>query len=253
MQITRFKRGEYIDMVRDLDARKREAIFEPQLPLERLSKYVDQSVTARSKEAIPECLTCGVCCAYLLIVNVRRADTPPLKEYWDVIADGDANDVVIERVLPRNLDDGRCKHLGGELGKAIACDIYPNRPDVCRAFEAGSDRCHEYRRIYGIEPKLDASELEIELAKLPPPAGGIITFVVIEADSVSYSVSFAADGTAETVRDYLMRVSAFLDEDGETAHELHRYRASEETWFESDFQGMTLDEAKSVIASNTRG
>ena len=189
VQITRHKRDDYIAMIRDMDRRKREAIFEPQLPLVRLSKYVDQSVTARAKDAIPDCITCGVCCAYLLIVPVQRSDTPGLTEYWDITSDGEAEDVVIERVLPRNTDDLRCKHLGGELGKSVSCSIYENRPVACRVFEAGSDRCHEYRRIYGIEPRLDEAELETDLGHILPQTSGIITFVVIELDSVTHSAS----------------------------------------------------------------
>jgi len=44
-----------------------------------------------------------------------------------------------------------CTALTGKLGKQVACSIYPERPHLCRQFEAGSPECHEARRTLGIE------------------------------------------------------------------------------------------------------
>jgi len=250
VQITRYSRSEYYDLIGELDRRKKLSIFEPQLPLERMSKFVAESTSEASRGPIPECVTCGVCCAFALIVPVRLVDTPQLSEYWDVVSDETANEVVIQRVLPRDIATGRCSHLGGELGKEIACSIYPTRPSLCREFEAGSDRCHEYRRMYGIDPQLSENDLANEIASLVPPKTGIIAYAAITLDSVSRKVTFAAgdEGPVETTVEY-MRIVAVLDDDPETYHDIHTYDANNETWFESDFTGLTLAEAQQSVLS----
>jgi len=48
----------------------------------------------------------------------------------------------------------RCKALEGEIGKACSCTIYPMRPQTCRDFSPGSDRCLEIRKKFGID-KID--------------------------------------------------------------------------------------------------
>ncbi|NRA35133.1 MAG: YkgJ family cysteine cluster protein [Polyangiaceae bacterium] len=52
------------------------------------------------------------------------------------------------------MKDGACTHLGTTENPA-ACRIYPDRGTVCRAFEAGSQQCREFRRDRGIEPPLE--------------------------------------------------------------------------------------------------
>jgi Fe-S-cluster containining protein len=46
----------------------------------------------------------------------------------------------------------RCSALLGKLGRRVRCAIYDVRPRGCRLVEAGSARCHQYRRERGIEP-----------------------------------------------------------------------------------------------------
>ena len=46
-----------------------------------------------------------------------------------------------------------------------------------------------------------------------------------------------------------MRIVAVLDDDPEMYHDMHTYDADSETWFESDFTGLTLAEAKQLVLS----
>ncbi|MBP6002148.1 MAG: YkgJ family cysteine cluster protein [Pyrinomonadaceae bacterium] len=251
VQITRYSKSDYYELIGDLDRRKKATIFEPQFPLERLSKFVADSVTASAKGPTPECVTCGVCCAFALIVPVRLDDTPPLKAYWDITLDGADEDIVIERVLPRDVETGYCSHLEGELTRSIGCRIYPERPFLCHEFEAGSDRCHEYRRMYGVEARLTEQELASDLANLLniDAEKSVITFAAIAVDSVSWKASYSIEepGRMVSAKVTYLRIVAIVDDDLEKEYEVHSYDASEETWFESDLIGMTLPEARQFI------
>ena len=154
-------------------------------------------------------------------------------------------------MLPRDVRSGHCSNLTGDLGKEIACRVYPDRPSVCREFDAGSDRCHEYRRMYGLEPRLDEEVVVNEVAKLIKTKPGIITFASIVVDSVSTKVTYSKedDGRMETTEVTYLKIVALLDDDVETEYEIHTYDASKERWFESDLLGMTLSEAQEFIIS----
>ncbi len=250
VQITRYSKSDYYELIRELDRQKKQRIFEPQLPLESVTKLRAKSVTAASKETVPDCLACGVCCAFALIVPVRIDDTARLGEYWDVTLDGSEHNIVIERVLPRDVSSGYCSHLAGELADEIACRIYHDRPLVCREFDAGSDRCHEYRRMYGLVPRLNEAEVAEELAKLTTAKRGVISFASIVLDSVSTKTVFSKeDGGIESSKTIYLKIVVFVDEEEETEYEIHTYDASKEMWFESDLLGMTLSEAQEFIIS----
>jgi Fe-S-cluster containining protein len=253
VQITRFSKTGFYDLIRKLDRRKKKKILEPQLPPDGLSKTIVASVTETSRGPVPDCLTCGVCCAYALIVPVSRKDTARLLEYWDITLDDTECATVIGRVLPRNPRTGYCSNLNGRLGKKIDCRIYAERPSVCREFEAGSDRCHEYRRMYGLEPQLGEADIVKTRAELSRFKRGVITFVSIVIDSVSTRVSFSADdpGRIGSEKVTYLKIVAFLDDDEQTEYEIHSYDSSKENWFESDLIGMTLQEAKQVIESRS--
>lgn len=44
----------------------------------------------------------------------------------------------------------RCVALQGEVGKPCGCRIYPDRPSLCREFEAGSPECRQARTAAGL-------------------------------------------------------------------------------------------------------
>lgn len=48
--------------------------------------------------------------------------------------------------------EGRCvcMALSGQVGSKVACDIYEQRPDVCRNFPIGSAQCISARQMHGV-------------------------------------------------------------------------------------------------------
>lgn len=227
----------------------RSRLLKEQMPLADASPYRNASVSARSRQEPPECVTCGVCCSLPLVVVVPRGDEERLTEYWDILV----GDVVVERVVGRDLATGRCINLDGTLGESIACKIYQDRPNTCRIFDAGSDRCLEYRRMYGIDTQLSELELERDLAHFKPVRSGVIADVVIDLESERVSIGLAEDGSGEMVAKSTktMRVTVGLDRNKDEAHDLYQYDASKEEWLESEFLGLTLDEAREMIAART--
>lgn len=247
VQITKLKRSETIPYLQELAEKRKEWLYDPQLPLRRVSSKLDRSRTEASKEPPPDCLTCGVCCAFALPVEVSKTDPVEGLDCIDVIADDAPEDTVINRFLPRDPETAYCKHLGGKLGESIACQVYEIRPEECRYFDVGSDRCHEFRRMYGVEPQLTEEQLKLELEKFPPLSGKKVSFVVITTDSFSEIRSRNQEGEFETRLEYAMRITGFLDEDPETAYTLHIYDPSKETWFENEFLGLTLEEVSEKV------
>lgn len=251
VRITRMPKGEFTAMILELNARNRGRIREPQLPLNRLSKALSERLATDRSAPVPECVTCGVCCNFALYVPVTREESERLSEYVEVTADGSDPPVVIDHYLPRDRETGSCKHLSGTLGEQVGCRIYEERPFVCHDFDAGSDRCHEYRRMYGIEPQLSEEEAAEALKRVETlTVGKIIKDVVIAVDSKVARGTMTADGI-EFVESTVLKMYAYLDEDD--VHELHTYEADKEVWFENELVGYTLEEARERIAARLVG
>ena len=103
------------------------------------------------------CLSCGACCAAFR-VDFHRAD----------LAAGEAPGVPVEltvaltatlvRMLGTDAAPPRCVALDGEVGQAVRCTIYENRPGPCRDFAPyaplgiGDDACDRARRRHGLKP-----------------------------------------------------------------------------------------------------
>jgi Fe-S-cluster containining protein len=101
-----------------------------------------------------ECDQCGACCKGTVIVEADYLDTR--REPRSLNADVQSN-----RVSQRELeeDEGKIVLLACGLDKPCAfldsgsrCAIYATRPNVCVAFEAGSQQCQEARDQLGIAP-----------------------------------------------------------------------------------------------------
>jgi len=248
VSITRIRRDEFYQDLVERNVQKKKLLNEPQLPLLDLSKYVSERVVTPADAAQPECVTCGVCCAYALFVPVTREESERLGTYVELTLDDSDAEIPIDRVLPRQ-ENGNCSHLNGTLGDHVECSIYHERPQVCHDFDAGSDRCHEYRRIYGLEPQLTESEVAAAIRSLErvEKKERILEARIVEAGTLtSYSFSFG-DEEAVTTQSILLKIVVFLED--ETSHEIHRFDPAEEIWFETDFVPLTLAEARELIAS----
>jgi Fe-S-cluster containining protein len=244
VQITRLSKSEFHETVRELDRQKR--ILEPQLSLRKLSKYIAERLATPETVPVPECVTCGACCAFALIVPISVEESERLDQYLEITLDGAEPPIAIDRMLPRNDENGHCINLAGNIGENIGCTIYEKRPHVCRDFDPGSDRCHEYRRMYRVEPQLTETAAAAAIERLGTRTyGGKIEDVSIVEDSRVMHAAISEDGVeySETVE---LKLYAFLED--ETPRELHCYDPAKEIWFENELVGYTLDEASEIIA-----
>lgn len=121
------------------------------------SETVAESRFSAKQTGVPDCLTCGACCAYFYQVAVLDIDPTPRRLTW-AVWETEAVAGPKTRWLRREPLEGQCIAFAGRVGEQASCAIYELRPNSCRAFEAGSDRCHGARRVYGLEPPL--SEIE---------------------------------------------------------------------------------------------
>ncbi|VEA73945.1 Flagellin N-methylase [Serratia rubidaea] len=88
-------------------------------------------------EILNPCVSCGACCAYFRV-----------SFYW---AEGDDGGGVVPSALTEpltpflrcmqgtNSKSPRCTALDGEIGRAVSCSIYLNRPTPCREFDASGE------------------------------------------------------------------------------------------------------------------
>ena len=249
VRITRIKREAFYRELFELNEQKKKRLSEPQLPLLELSKYVGERTVTPKDAAIPDCVTCGLCCAYPLFVPVTFEESERLNAYVELTLDDSDAEIPIDRVLPRKPENGHCANLDGTLGERVACTIYHDRPQVCHDFDAGSDRCHEYRRIYGLEPQLTDSEIASAMSGLEvvEKKERIMDARIVEAGTVThFSFSFG-DEEGTTTESLRLKIVVFLED--ETSHEIHNFDPAEEIWFETDFVPLTLAEARELIAS----
>jgi Fe-S-cluster containining protein len=103
-------------------------------------------------EPVLDCLACGACCH-------QRPGTILVSDNDLVRWKRGARQDILGRLEPGHFgqmafilgETGACVHHGVP-GEPHACQIYADRGDVCREFEAGSWQCLEFRRERGIDP-----------------------------------------------------------------------------------------------------
>jgi Fe-S-cluster containining protein len=104
-------------------------------------------------EAIPDCRGCGACCyGDELWVHVLASDDERLGEervrHLTVLTEHGRGYVA----RSMKMVGGRCVAFRDRLDDGSSgCSIYDARPDICRAFEAGSPDCRAARRRRGLE------------------------------------------------------------------------------------------------------
>jgi Fe-S-cluster containining protein len=249
VQITRLPKSAFYETIFELYDRT--PAVPSQIPLSRLSKLVSERVITEASAPIPDCIPCGACCIYGLVIPINRREPEPLQRYLEITLD-DADDVVIERVFERGAD-GRCINLDGVVGQKIGCSVYPDRPQICRDFDAGSDRCFGYRRMYGIDPPLSDTELTVAEQKL----SGVAEKVKIRGIEIKLeSTSVMFDRTATEIDKQLIEVRTLKIvahmSDGEIK-DIHTYDPAKESWYEHELEGCTLDEAIALIEQRRVG
>jgi len=249
VQITRLPKGRFYETIFELYDRT--PAVPSQIPLSRLSKLISERIVTDASTSIPDCIPCGACCIYGLVIPINRREPEPLQRYLEITLD-DAEDLVVERVFERG-PDGRCINLDGVVGQQIGCSVYPDRPQMCRDFDAGSDRCFGYRRMYGIDPPLSESGLAAAEQKL----GGIPEKVKIRGIEIKLeSTSVMFDRTATEIDKQLIEVRTLKIvahmSNGEVK-DIHTYDPAKESWYEHELEGFTWDEARALIQQRRAG
>ena len=252
IQLTRIPRLEFHRTIRELFDRRSKELLPAQLPLERLAGTIAESVTVGGL-SIPDCVLCGACCGIAMVVNIPRDHSDGIGNVWEVELEDSPSNVITTRVIGRDIETGNCSQLVGKIGEKVGCECYECRPPVCREFDAGSDKCHEYRRMYGIEPQLSEGQVaELTAAVMSRLRLAKIIFTRIVRDSMGFEFSMhSGEEEQRPVKSEKLRIEAVLNDENYSEHELHIYDPLKETWFESDFLGMSLDEARELVSQQT--
>jgi Fe-S-cluster containining protein len=104
--------------------------------------------------AMSPCQSCGACCAAF------RVDFHPAELAGGAFAWGEGVPsamtvkVTTQLIRMQGTDSSppRCVALAGEIGQAVACGIYGNRPSPCREFDTEHEACARARRRHGLPP-----------------------------------------------------------------------------------------------------
>ena len=123
------------------------------------AETLGESLLHGQDDDMPDCRKCGACCAYFHHIPVQLYDPTPQQMTWQVYETDDPEERP-ENWLRRLPATGHCIAFEGEIGVQATCAMYELRPVACRAFEAGSDRCHALRRLYQLERPLSETELQ---------------------------------------------------------------------------------------------
>lgn len=102
---------------------------------------------------LDECVRCGACCyGDEMWIHVMAADD-------DILGEENVRRLTVltehgrgYRARSMKMVGGRCIAFRGDLGDGHpGCSIYECRPEICRAFRAGSSDCQAARRRRGID------------------------------------------------------------------------------------------------------
>jgi len=241
VQITRqgkLAEEEFYPMVNRMYETLWQQLLPPQIPTDGLTSRVKNNIVTLANAATPDCQTCGACCVSHPCVGIRPSENVDSDRFWNVTAEIDGNEIVVDRYMRRDAETFACVALEGDLRVHVACTIYENRPLTCRQIEAGSDRCHAIRRAFGIEPFLSLNEMSEAMEKLDGRQDGR------EPSTVIRNAQIRPDNETGV---YVIKA---LMKTGEL-REIHRYDPERETWMQFEFDGLTLDEAEKLIRSRS--
>ncbi len=207
-------------------------LLPPQILTHDLSNTVAGNIITSPDAPIPDCLTCGACCASFVCVDVASDNAVSAKDCWDITKCGKSGQFTVDRFIKRKETDFSCTALEGEIGENVSCRVYENRPRMCRQFEAGSDRCHAVRRAYGIEAFLSLMEMYDATQKLRAQESyidneRIETITIEESATQDLQISVKLKNGAEKI--------------------IYAFNPKSETWFQSEFEGLTLEKAEELI------
>lgn len=207
-------------------------LLPPQILTHDLSNTVAGNIITSPSVPIPDCMTCGACCASFVCVDIAPDNPVSSNDCWDITKHVKSGEFTVDRFIKRKETDFSCTALEGKIGKKASCRVYENRPRMCRQFEAGSDRCHAVRRAYGIEPFLGLMEMYEATQKLRAQED-VVENKRIETASIEES------------KTQDLQISVKLKSGAEKI--IHHFDPQSETWFQSEFEGLTLEKAEELI------
>ncbi len=208
-------------------------LYPMQILTENLSYTVEGNIVTPHNSPIPDCMSCGACCAAFVCVNKASDSEIEDDDCWEIVKSGSAGDYTVDRLIKRKESDLTCTALEGTLGKHVSCRVYEERPGMCRSFEAGSDRCHAVRRAYGFEPFLSLTEMSEARSKIDT------------AEQCDFSNKIDCAMINETGSNGLLEIRAKL-KDG-SMHLIHVFDPKIENWHQMEFEGLTLTLAEELI------
>ncbi len=213
-------------------------LLPPQILTFNLSNTVADNIITSADSPIPDCMTCGACCASFVCVDVKPDNPISSKDCWDITKQGENIEFTVDRYIKRKEEDFSCVALEGKIGKEVSCRVYENRPRMCRQFEAGSDRCHAVRRAYNLEPFLSLMEMFEARQKLDALESNIDNERI---EAVNINVK---SGTQD------LQITVTLKNGSQEI--IHEFDPKFETWFQTEFEGLTLAKAEELIINRTR-
>lgn len=236
VQITRQSKiaaEDFTPMINTIYEQIWEKLLPPQILTDDLTSRVADNVVTPPDAPVPDCQTCGACCAAMPSVGVLPDEKVSAADAWDVTVTGKKGETVVDRFVRRDDENFSCVALEGAVGETVSCRIYENRPRVCRRFEAGSDRCHGLRRAYGLEPFLTIEEMLAALEKLEArPARKDAPAVI--------NVEFAAEEETGNIE-----IKVLLGDN--SIRKIHVFEPNTEIWRQFEFYGLTLAQAQRLI------
>lgn len=235
---SRIRETDFVPFVNSMFEKVWGGLFPPQILTDELSNTVSGNIITPADDPIPECMTCGACCASFVCVDLEPDNPISSEDCWDISKPGECGEFVVDRFIKRKDVDFSCTALNGKIGEDVSCRVYENRPRMCRQFEAGSDRCRAVRRAYGIEPFLTLQEMSAARGKIDALKSAV-DFDIIKSAVIS-----------EESETGIMQIS--VQTEGRSHIVIRRFERNLETWFQSEFDGLTLAEAKRLITERTR-
>lgn len=233
----KFTESEFWQMFSALTSAKWQNLLPPQLPIEDLPTKRAKNFVTPADAPIPDCLTCGACCTFLFAVSVNMTDDVPPETIWNITEE--SGEVVVDSYLKRDAETLFCTALKPTVDGKMPCGIYEQRPQTCRKFEAGSDKCHALRRIYGFEPFLTVQEMFDARQILKAKESAAISPQTIRDVKI---VRQAATGDCEIVAEMQNGVSQTI----------HTFNPNRESWRQFEFDALTLSQAQDLIDSRTQ-
>lgn len=95
------------------------------------------------------CLRCGACCCSYR-VSFYWAESTATAEGWVPVELTNSLNILSRCMKGTDVPQPRCVALQGEVGQAVSCSIYAQRPSPCHEVTPGDDFCRRARQHHGL-------------------------------------------------------------------------------------------------------